>query len=154
VPANRDSSGSGDRTGRGPRHWVLVVEDEAAIRELLVAALCAEPGLLAAGVADGARALVLLEAVRPSLVLLDLMMPQVDGFELARRVRATPGLEGLPLVAMSALGGDGDRREQAFGAGCDAVVAKPFELEELLALLRHHIDGAAAPADHGPLAAR
>jgi CheY-like chemotaxis protein len=117
------------------RRWVLVVDDDRAVVEFVVAALRDEPGLDAVGVRDGARALAVLASVRPDAVLSDLMMPGIDGFELARRVRADPAQAGLCLVAMTATGSAARPVERAVAAGYDGVLLKPFDLDALFAEL-------------------
>jgi CheY-like chemotaxis protein len=118
-------------------HWVLVVDDERPIRELLVAALCGEPGLMAWGARDGRVALEMCDAMIPDAVLTDLRMPRMDGFELAARLRATPALGETVLVGMSAMGAP--QLERALAAGCEEVIAKPFDLDELIATLRRRL---------------
>lgn len=114
------------------RTVVLVADDDATIRELLAAVLADESGLYAVLAHDGAEALAAVEKVRPQVVLLDIQMPGLDGFEVARRLRANPELAGVAIVGFSAAA----NREAALAAGCDEFVSKPFDLDELIGILR------------------
>jgi CheY-like chemotaxis protein len=112
-----------------PRPRVLVVDDEDAIRETLREVL-SEEGYEVESAADGAEALALLaRGAPPRVVLLDLMMPRLDGWEVLRRVRAAPALDATAVVVISASG------LPAPPAGADHLLPKPFELPALLALL-------------------
>ena len=104
---------------------VLVVDDERAIREVIVKLLVDE-GYRVVAAEDGAQALELLPRERPDLVLLDIMMPLVDGREVVRRLRQMPGLEATQVVLMSAAVAPApDDRVAAF-------LPKPFDVERLL----------------------
>jgi DNA-binding response OmpR family regulator len=109
---------------------VLVVDDEVDIREA-VAELLAEEGYEVLDAGDGAEALRKARAFHPSVVLLDLMMPGMNGWEFCARRKGDPELESIPIIVLSALG-----RVQ----GIDAVdyLQKPFELEDLLSAVRAH----------------
>jgi signal transduction histidine kinase/DNA-binding response OmpR family regulator len=123
---------------------VLVVDDDDDLRHLLVERLQAG-GLVARGAADGGEALALIAARRPALVLLDLMMPGVDGWETLRRLRADPATAELPVVVLSARDGAAER-----AAGEDLhvmdFVGKPFDLGTLLEDIERML-GAASPAE-------
>ena len=82
--------------------------------------------------------LACVERERPGMILLDLMMPRLDGFEVARKLKADPSTAGIPIVAVSALARPDDR-EAALAAGCDDFVRKPFELDELEAKIRSYL---------------
>ncbi len=111
---------------------VLVVEDEAGIADLLQEVLRGE-GYAVEHAATGADGLARIAAGGLDLVLLDLMLPEVDGLELCRRARAA-ALDDvyLPIIIVTALASSADRRA-GFTAGADDYVAKPFDMEELLA---------------------
>jgi CheY-like chemotaxis protein len=133
----------GAQTSAGPergtpawRRWVLVVDDDPEIRQMLVELLGEEPDLAAVGVETAEAALGFCGHVRPAAVLLDLAMPGMGGLELARRVRSSPQLADVPLVAMSAMGSTINPRRLATQAGCDAALDKPFDVDEMLATLR------------------
>lgn len=117
----------------GQAQAVLVVDDDSAFRRELVEVLAAE-GYSVADAADGKQALHYLAAhAAPSLILVDLMMPAMDGWEFSARVRAQPELRAIPLVAMSRMD-----REEASGSlhGFTGYLRKPPRLEQLLALLQ------------------
>ncbi len=113
---------------------VLVVEDVEDTRELLVEILSAE-GYEVASARDGAEALAMLRGGRPfDLVLLDLMMPVMDGIELMDALKRSGG-SPAPVVAMSAF----ERfRKDAGGLGACAFVGKPVEIDQLLATVEKH----------------
>ncbi|WP_051243926.1 hybrid sensor histidine kinase/response regulator [Azohydromonas australica] len=114
---------------------VLVVEDNPDGLQMLVSLLQAL-GLRVAWAADGAEALRQAQAFRPQLVLLDLGLPGLDGYEVARRLRADPGHAGTALVALTGWGAESDRRRTA-EAGFDAHLTKPVEPDALRAVLGH-----------------
>ncbi len=81
---------------------------------------------------DGEQAIVSALAESPDLILMDMNMPKLDGWEATRRIRAEPATCSIPVIALTAHGMEGDR-EKAIEAGCDDHHAKPFELPRLLA---------------------
>jgi phosphoserine phosphatase RsbU/P len=104
---------------------VLVVDDNR-VNRLLLMALLQRGGFANISVAeDGADALLQVEALCPDLVLLDLMMPNLDGFEVCRRIRADPSNRDLPILVQSSLSGSEDRT-RAFAAGATDFVSKPI----------------------------
>jgi two-component system, OmpR family, response regulator MprA len=111
---------------------ILVVDDEPALRESLDRALRAE-GYAVDTAPDGTAALALLETAEPDAVVLDVLMPGLDGLETARRLRATGSR--VPVLMLTARDAVGDR-VAGLDAGADDYVVKPFALEELLARLR------------------
>lgn len=115
---------------------VMVVDDELSIR-LLVKTVLGQAGHECVCVEDGAAALELFESERPDLVVLDVMMPYLDGFEVCRRIRLVD--EAIPVLFLSAKGDIVDKRI-GFSNGGDDYLVKPFDEEELLmraeALLR------------------
>jgi two-component system response regulator MprA len=111
---------------------VLVVEDDPAVRTALERALGYE-GYDVAVAGDGAAALQAMIAFSPDAVVLDLMMPFVDGLEACRRIRAKG--DTTPILILTARGEVADRVE-GLDAGADDYMVKPFALEELLARLR------------------
>ncbi len=117
---------------------ILVVDDNRVNRHLLLA-LLERDGFHAVDVAeDGIDALERLPAFRPDLILLDLMMPRMDGFEMCRRLRADPQWQDLPVLVQSSLNQAGDRA-RAFAAGATDYVTKPLNALELLARVRIHL---------------
>ena len=125
---------------------VLVVDDEPAVRDSLRRALTLE-GYEVELASDGAEALTHLAKSPPDVLLLDVLMPQVDGLEVARRVRAAGNR--VPILMLTAREQVSDR-VAGLDAGADDYVVKPFALEELLARIRALLrrDGAVT---NGPL---
>ncbi|CAB4868998.1 unannotated protein [freshwater metagenome] len=111
---------------------ILIAEDDRAAREALVRALTLE-GFDVDAVNDGAEALASIKAAAPDLLILDVMMPEVDGIAVCRRVRAD-GLS-IPVLILTARTETSDR-VVGLDAGADDYLAKPYALEELLARIR------------------
>jgi signal transduction histidine kinase/CheY-like chemotaxis protein len=118
---------------------VLVVEDEPATQELMRAVVEDLLGGRARVCEDGEHCLTLARERTPALVLLDLMLPGVSGWEVARRLRQDPRTAAVPIIAVSALSRH-QERESALHAGCDAYVAKPFTPDELARLMATTLD--------------
>jgi PAS domain S-box-containing protein len=117
--------------GGGP---VLVVDDDTVSRHVLIQAL-AKADLPHVAVGSGAEALEQIDKVHPSLVLLDLVMPPPDGYQILRILRARPETRDLPVVVLTALEAD-EEIARAFEAGADDFVRKPFKPVELVARIR------------------
>jgi len=113
---------------------VLIVEDEPDIRELVVHHLKRE-GYLVSAASSGEEALRQVQAAPPDLVLLDLMMPAMDGLEVCRRLRQDPATVSLPIVMLTAKGDEVDR-VLGLEIGADDYIVKPFSPKELLARVR------------------
>jgi signal transduction histidine kinase/ActR/RegA family two-component response regulator len=113
---------------------VLVVEDERQNQELMRAVVEDLLGGRARVCADGEQCLRLAQERKPALVLLDLMLPGMSGWEVARRLRQDPTTSGVPIIAVSALSRP-QERESALHAGCDAYVSKPFTPDEIARLM-------------------
>jgi DNA-binding response OmpR family regulator len=119
-----------------PKHQptILIVDDEAWGRDGLEALLLNQ-GYTLAFAANGQEALTQAAALIPDLILLDVMMPELDGFEVCRRLRADPILADVPVVLVTALD-DRDSRLQGIEAGADDFVTKPFDRAELRTRVR------------------
>jgi CheY-like chemotaxis protein len=115
-----------------PRHCpVLIVEDDADLREMMAQLLQLE-GYRAETVANGRDALHYLSAGdRPDVILLDLMMPVMDGWEFRRRQVQDPSIARVPVVVLSALD-----QARAFDLGGTAFLKKPLDFDRLLELVR------------------
>jgi two-component system KDP operon response regulator KdpE len=111
-----------------PRTRILVVEDDPNIVDLMRSNLAVR-GFDTIVSTDGVRALQLLETERPDIILLDLMLPEIDGFELCRQVRER---STVGVIVVSARGGNRDK-VAALNLGADDYMTKPFSIEELLA---------------------
>jgi two-component system CheB/CheR fusion protein len=128
-----------NRWDRQPPVRVLVADDCPDTRDSL-ALLLRLWGFRVAQAEDGLAALSLAASFRPDVALLDLAMPGLDGYEVARRLRSEPGLSGMLLVAVSGHGRREDR-DRALAAGFDCHLTKPLEPRQLRLLL----DGCAVP---------
>ena len=111
---------------------ILVVDDEASIRELLTFNL-KKNGYEVTAAADGREALA--KAAGMDLVLLDIMLPEVDGLEVCRRLKANPQTSGIPIIMLTAKAEEIDR-VLGLELGADDYVVKPFSMRELLARVK------------------
>ena len=112
---------------------ILIVEDNEANRELLIQLLDEEFALETA--VNGQEALDKAAASLPDLILLDLSLPIVNGWAVARRLKSSDSTRAIPVVALTAHAMAGDR-EKALQSGCDEYIAKPFEEEHLFSVIR------------------
>jgi DNA-binding response OmpR family regulator len=118
--------------------WVLVVEDDQVVMTLLDHMLVRR-GFRVRRAVDGRQAAAIIEEVDPpSLVLLDVMLPYVDGFELMRRIRESDPWSKVPIIMLTAKSGERDV-VRALGAGANDYVVKPFKPEELIARVRRFV---------------
>ena len=118
---------------------VLYVEDNDDNVYMLKTRLELEEGFEVLVAADGAAGVAMAAAERPDLVLMDLNLPVVDGWEATRRLKADPGTRGIPIIALTAHAMAGDH-ERALAAGCDGFDTKPIDFERLLAKIRAVLD--------------
>ncbi len=113
------------------RRMILVVDDERLTREVLATML--ESDEVEVRTAEsGAAALELAAEVHPQTVLIDLMMPGMDGFDLCRRLRSAPGAEAMRIIVVTARD-DALARKQAEQAGADGYLVKPYSARDLFA---------------------
>lgn len=119
---------------------ILIVDDNAANLKLARVLLTGE-GYEARTASDATEALSVLESFRPRLVLMDLQMPGMDGFELTRRLKADPAMKGIVILALTAYAMKGDE-EKARAAGCDGYVSKPIDTRALPALIAKFLSDA------------
>ena len=117
---------------------ILIVEDVELNRELLVQLLEDRYRLVLAG--DGAAALECAAQSRPDLVLMDLSLPRMDGWEATRRLKADETLARIPVIVLSAHAMRGDE-ERARASGCDDFLTKPIDETLLFAKLERHLGG-------------
>lgn len=123
---------------------IVIVEDERDIAELVDHYLRKE-GFHTETVADGARALDRIRRTSPDLVVLDLMLPGMDGLEICRALRSEEGFRGLPIIMLTAKGGESDK-VAGLELGADDYVTKPFSPRELVARVRALLRRRAAEA--------
>jgi two-component system, cell cycle response regulator DivK len=102
---------------------VLVVDDSEDNRELCAAVLVRH-GFQVVTAVDGEDAVEKSTVLRPSVILMDIGMPSMDGWEATRRIRATPGCEGVHIIVVTAFG-DSESRRRSYAEGCDEHLVKP-----------------------------
>jgi DNA-binding response OmpR family regulator len=122
---------------------ILLVEDEPNILDPLEF-LLERNGLRVDSVVDGAAACRRLEETTPDLILLDVMIPNIDGFEVLRTVRARHSSEALPVLMLSAKGQEADRLK-AKALGANDFITKPFSNDDLIARIRQHLGSGGGP---------
>ena len=116
---------------------ILVVEDQEDNMQILRDLLTnAEYEVIEAG--DGEQALAAVAKQRPDLILMDIQIPIIDGYEATRRIKADPALRSIPIIAVTSHALSGGE-EKARAAGCDDFVAKPYSPRLLLAKIRQYL---------------
>jgi two-component system, cell cycle response regulator DivK len=117
---------------------ILLVEDNEMNRDMLSRRLIRK-GFEVVMAIDGEQAVALAQSERPDLILMDMSLPVIDGWEATQRVKSDSATAGIPIIALTAHAMSGDR-EKAINAGCDDYDTKPIEMPRLLekidALLR------------------
>jgi two-component system cell cycle response regulator DivK len=108
---------------------VLVVEDDQDNREMVIKVL-KHNGYRAIEAVDGEEAVERAKAENPDLILLDLYIPKMDGYEVTRTLKGDQGLQHIPIIALTAQAMKGNR-EEALAAGCDGYIPKPINVREL-----------------------
>ena len=116
-------------------HTILVVDDEPAVVRLVELNLTQE-GHQVRTAGDGEAALASIADTRPDLVVLDVMMPKLDGFETLKRLKADPATADIPVIMLTARAQDEDVFE-GYGTGAQWYLTKPFAPEELRRVVRH-----------------
>lgn len=136
---------------QGAGHRVLVVDDDRNLRKIISTNL-ELAGFAVEVAADGPEALSLIENVQPDIVLLDLMMPHMDGYEVAQRIRnhQNPTIANVPIIILTAKGETEDKL-RGFEAGADDYITKPFGPQELLARVRAKIRRVEVDSSLSPL---
>ena len=110
---------------------ILVVDDNDQNRELLLAHVQEIPQVTVSSAADGAEALEAVAREHPDLILLDIMMPKMSGFEVCRRLKADPATQDIPIIMVTALNEIADH-EKGIESGCDDFLSKPVNRIELV----------------------
>jgi DNA-binding response OmpR family regulator len=122
---------------------ILIADDEPSI-VLSLEFVLQEEGYDVRVARDGVEALEAIEARPPDLLLLDVMLPRMNGFEVCERIRAHPAWRALRVVMLSAKGRDVEVRK-GLALGADAYVTKPFAIQELLAEVRRQLGRPSEP---------
>jgi len=121
------------------RNCVVLVDDEPSIRETVAFILDAE-GVEVATAPDGVEGLAKIRTLRPKVVLLDVMMPRMNGYEVCRAIRQDSNLLGTYIIVLTAKGQKSDEAE-ALSVGADLYLSKPFDDEVVLKVIRQVFDG-------------
>jgi CheY-like chemotaxis protein len=109
---------------------ILLVEDNEMNRDMLSRRLV-RGGYEVILAEDGARGVAIAMSDKPDLILMDMSLPVIDGWEATRQIKATPGISRIPIIALTAHAMAGDR-DKALASGCDDYDTKPIELQRLL----------------------
>lgn len=120
-----------------PQRPILIVEDDASLAEVLAIRL-ERQGFCSMWAETGKRALEIARTHRPRLVILDLRLPDVDGFQVCQRLEETPETCGIPIIILSGMERP-DIVRRARAAGCRYYVRKPYDPNALLILIEHAI---------------
>lgn len=132
---------------RNKRYRILVVDDEPVSRQTLTR-LLQFAGYTCAAASNGAHALELARVYHPHLIVMDLMMPGMDGFEATRALKRDDSTQSIPIVTLTASSTPDDRAEAA-RAGAEVFLCKPLVMNELLLALHRHLPKAASPLYRG-----
>jgi two-component system cell cycle response regulator DivK len=124
---------------KGPSKKILVVEDNQDNRELVVKVLKIN-GYHVIEAVDGQEAIEKTRAENPDLILMDLFIPKIDGYEVTRRLKRDIDLKSIPIIALTAHAMKGDM-EVALAAGCDGYIPKPIDVRELPKQIEHFLKG-------------
>ena len=124
---------------KGSSQKILVVEDNQDNRELVVKVLKIN-GYHVIEAVDGEEAIEKTRAENPDLILMDLFIPKIDGYEVTRRLKRDIDLKSIPIIALTAHAMKGDM-EVALAAGCDGYIPKPIDVRELPKQIEHFLKG-------------
>jgi DNA-binding response OmpR family regulator len=116
---------------------ILIVDDELDLVSVLRMGLEIE-GFEVIEAMDGEEGLRRARQDRPDLVVLDLMLPKMDGYKVCRALKFDERFRSIPIIILSARSGDADRR-LALDMGADQFITKPYEMSDLVARIRHHL---------------
>ena len=116
---------------------ILVVEDQEDNRQIL-RDLLGSAGYDLTEAENGEEALAAVARRRPDLILMDIQLPVMDGYEATRRIRTNPDLRSVPIIAVTSYALAGDENK-ALAAGCDGYVTKPYSPRDLLAKVRTYL---------------
>jgi len=122
---------------------ILVIEDNEWSRDMLARRL-SRRGYQVLVAADGKRGIVMTREQKPDLILMDMSLPEMDGWEATRRLKSDPATRAIPIVALTAHAMASDR-QKAMDAGCDDYHTKPVDFENLVRSLESFLAAAARP---------
>ena len=124
---------------KGSLQKILIVEDNQDNRELVVKVLKIN-GYHVIEAVDGEEAIEKVRAEKPDLILMDLFIPKIDGYEVTKRLKDDKDLEHIPVIALTAQAMKGDM-ELALAAGCDGYMPKPIDVRELPKQIKRFLKG-------------
>jgi two-component system cell cycle response regulator DivK len=116
---------------------VLVVEDDAQ-NSYLIGFILEKGGYTVVAASDGEQALEILETEQPDLILMDMLLPKMNGYEATKRIKAREGSKDIPVVALTAYSMKGDR-EKILESGCDGYISKPIDPETFVAEMEEYL---------------
>ena len=126
-----------DSKGKSTLPKILVVEDDQDNREMVIKALNFH-GYQVIEAVDGEEAIEKARAENPDLILLDIYLPKMDGYEVTRTLKGDQDLQYIPIIALTAHAMKGDR-EEALAIGCDGYITKPINVRELPKQIEHFL---------------
>ncbi|GBE12738.1 MAG TPA: response regulator [Desulfobacteraceae bacterium] len=121
-----------------PLKKILVVDDNLDSRELVIKIL-KNKGLQLVEAVDGEDALEKVTTERPDLILMDISLPKIDGYEVTRRLKSDQNFAAIPIIALTAHAMKGDR-EKALAAGCEGYITKPINVHDLYDRIKPFLD--------------
>jgi two-component system cell cycle response regulator DivK len=116
---------------------ILVVEDDAQ-NSYLIGFILEKSGYEVVAAVDGEQAVAAVEAGRPDLILMDMLLPKMNGYEATKIIKARPDMEGVPIIALTAYSMKGDR-EKILEAGCDGYISKPIDPETFVSQMEEFL---------------
>lgn len=125
---------------------VLLIEDNEQNR-YLATFLLEKSGYAVVAASDGAQGIDLAERLRPRMILLDIQLPGMDGYAVARALREKPALHDVPIVAVTSYAMAGDR-EKTIAAGCNGYMEKPIDPETFVSEIERHLENAPGKNTH------
>ena len=123
---------------------ILLIEDNEQNR-YLATFLLERRGYEVVSAPDGIQGIELAERLRPQMILLDIQLPGMDGYAVARALRNMPALQAVPIVAVTSYAMAGDR-EKTIAAGCDGYMEKPIDPETFVSEIERHLEAHARPS--------
>jgi len=117
---------------------VLVIEDQEDNRQIMQDML-SHAGYEVLQATNGVDGVAMAENEKPDLILMDVMLPGIDGYEATRRIKAMPAMAQVPIFAVTSYAMDGEQ-QKALAAGCDEYFSKPFSPRAILARIRDYFD--------------
>ncbi len=121
------------------QHWTALIVDDQADNLVVASVTLRHQGAQVYAVGSAEEGLALLKTIHPTFVLLDLAMPEIDGWAMHRQIREDPKFANLPIIALTAHAMDGDE-DRVMAAGFDGYISKPFDITNLAVRIQHILD--------------